>query len=83
MAGPTLDADSQATAEHLGLTMVTRNVRDLGRADVAVVNPCDAAAADCAGRPASSVPARHPVPFVGVAYALGGGPIASRIRTRV
>ena len=43
---PTMDTLLAATAEHLGLTMVTRNVRDLGRAGVAVVNPWDATAAD-------------------------------------
>jgi predicted nucleic acid-binding protein len=43
---PTMDTLLAATAEHLGLTMVTRNVRDLGRAGVAVLNPWDATAAD-------------------------------------
>jgi predicted nucleic acid-binding protein len=41
---PTMDALLAATAEWLGLTMVTRNVRDLDRAGVAVLNPWDAAA---------------------------------------
>ena len=43
---PTMDTLLAATAEHLGLTMVTRNVRDLGRAGVVVVNPWDATAVD-------------------------------------
>ena len=41
---PTMDTLLAATAERLGLTMVTRNVRDLGRAGVAVLNPWDATA---------------------------------------
>ena len=36
---PTMDTLLAATAEQLGLTMVTRNVRDLGRAGVAILDP--------------------------------------------
>ena len=42
---PTMDTLLAATAERLGLTMVTRNVRDLGRAGVTVVNPWEPTAA--------------------------------------
>lgn len=42
---PTMDTLLAATGEQLGLTMVTRNVRDLGRAGVAVVDPWEATAA--------------------------------------
>ena len=41
---PTMDTLLAATAERLGLTMVTRNVRDLGRAGVAVLDPWNATA---------------------------------------
>jgi predicted nucleic acid-binding protein len=41
---PTMDALLAATAEQRGLTLVTRNVRDLGRAGVAIIDPWDTGA---------------------------------------
>lgn len=41
---PTMDTLLAVTAEQRGLTMVTRNVRNLGRAGVTAVNPWDVAA---------------------------------------
>ena len=43
---PTLDTLLAATAEQRGLILVTRDVRDLGRAGVAVVNPWDTDSTD-------------------------------------
>jgi predicted nucleic acid-binding protein len=39
-----MDALLAATAEQRGLTLVTRNVRDLGRAGVAIIDPWDTGA---------------------------------------
>jgi predicted nucleic acid-binding protein len=41
---PTMDTLLAATAEQRGLTLVTRNVRDLGRAGVAIIDPWDTGA---------------------------------------